>query len=142
MRALKIILTALVALMPSALFAQEEQRAPLSPAEEEKQFYEAIENQLDKYTQSLDLADWQVFYLDSILVNDFKGLRDELKSMSEAKVSNEDLYILVQDKWADRTYDAVKKILNEQQWNKYLKMGAARNKMIREKRAAKLEGKK
>ena len=142
MKAYRIIITALLALMPTILLAQEEQRAPLTPDEEEKKMYEAIEDQLEKYTQSLDLADWQVFYMDSIMVANFKGLRAELKDMAEAKVTNEDLYIMVQDKWADKTYDAIHKILNEQQWNKYLKSGAARNKKTREKRASKQEGKK
>ncbi|MBO4427401.1 MAG: hypothetical protein J5771_02835 [Bacteroidales bacterium] len=142
MKALKHILTAMLALLPTALLAQEEPGGPLSPEEEEKKFYEAIEDQLDKYTEQLKLAEWQVFYLDSILVSDFKGMRDELKQLGEAKVTNPDLYIMVQDKWTENTYNAIHKILNEQQWNKYLKMGAARSKKARDKRAGKKEEKK
>ena len=142
MKALKHILTAMLLLLPTALLAQEEPSGPLSPEEEEKKFYEAIEDQLDKYTEQLKLADWQVFYMDSILVSDFKGMREELKQMGEAKVSNADLYVMVQDKWAEKTYNAIHKVLNEQQWNKYLKMGAARNKKARDKRAWKKEEKK
>ncbi|MBO4447156.1 MAG: hypothetical protein J5764_03410 [Bacteroidales bacterium] len=142
MKALKYMVAVLFALIPTVLLAQEEPRAPLSPEEEEKQFYEAIEDQLDKYTEQLNLADWQVFYMDSILVSNFKGMRDELKQLGEAKVTNADLYVMVQDKWSENSYNAVMKILNEQQWNKYLKMGAARNKKARDKRAEKREGKK
>ena len=127
--------------LPTGLFAQEQQQ-PLTPEQEEKQFYEAVEQQLEKYTEALDLADWQIFYMDSILVADFKGMRDELKGMGEAKVGNSDLYIIVQDKWAEKTYNAVHRILNDEQWNKYLKMGAARGKKSRDKRAQKREEKK
>ena len=142
MRTLKFILATLAMLLPAVLFAQEEPQGPLTPEEEEKQFYEAIETQLEKYTETLDLADWQIFYLDSILVADFKGMRDELKMLGESKVSNADLYVMVQDKWSENSFNAINKILNEQQWNKYLKMGAARNKKARDKRAQKREGKK
>ena len=69
-------------------------------------------------------------------------MRDELKGMGEAKVGNSDLYIIVQDKWAEKTYNAVHRILNDEQWNKYLKMGAARGKKSRDKRAQKREEKK
>ena len=123
-----------------ALFAQEQQQ-PLTPEQEEKQFYEGIEQQLEKYTEALDLADWQIFYLDSIFVADYKGMRDELKSMSESKVANTDLYIVVQDRWAEKTYEALHRVFNEEQWNKYLKMGAARAKKARDKRAQKREKK-
>ena len=141
MKALKYIIAAAALLLPAVLFAQEEPHQ-LTPEEEEKKFYEAIEDQLDKYTNALDLADWQVFYLDSILVADFKGMKEELKGLSDARVTNMDLYIMVQDKWVDKTYNAMHKLLNEEQWNKYLKMGAARDKKAREKRALKREGKK
>lgn len=135
-------ISALAALLFSAgLFAQE-QGQPLTPEQEEKQFYEAVEHQLENYTEALDLADWQIFYMDSILVADFKGMRDELKGMGDAKVGNSDLYIVVQDRWAEKTYVAVRKVLNDEQWTKYLKMGAARAKKARDKRALKREEKK
>ena len=43
------------------------QQQPQSEEEELKQLREAIDRQVDSYTDLLDLEDWQTFYLDSIL---------------------------------------------------------------------------
>ena len=85
----------------------------------------------------LGLEDWQTFYVDSILTHDYEGLRAELKSLQAAKMSNTDVYQQVQDKWAEQVYVAIQKVLDEKQWEKYLKAGAAREKKSRDKRAAK-----
>ena len=65
------------------------------------------------------------------------ALRVELKSLQAAKMSNADVYQQVQDKWAEQIYVALQKVLDEKQWAKYLKNGAAREKKARDKRAAK-----
>ena len=52
-------------------------------------------------------------------------------------MSNTDVYQQVQDKWAEQVYVAMQKVLDEKQWEKYLKAGAAREKKSRDKRAAK-----
>ena len=85
----------------------------------------------------LDLEVWQSFYVDSILTHDYMALRDELKEMRDAKMTNTDAYQRVQDKWAEQIYIAFQKVFNEEQWAKYLKSGAARDKKSRDKRAAK-----
>ena len=85
----------------------------------------------------LELEDWQSFYVDSILTHDYDALRVELKSLQAAKMSNADVYQQVQDKWAEQIYVALQKVLDEKQWAKYLKNGAAREKKARDKRAAK-----
>ena len=52
-------------------------------------------------------------------------------------MSNADVYQQVQDKWAEQIYVALQKVLDEKQWAKYLKNGAAREKKSRDKRAEK-----
>ena len=42
-----------------------------------------------------------------------------------------------EDKWEEQIYTAMEKVLDEKQWAKYLKTGAAREKKARDKRAAK-----
>ena len=101
---------------------------------------EFIQKQVEKLESSLKLEDWQTFYADSILTHDYNALQAELDAMQEAKVSNADLYTQASDKWADKIYDAMHKILDEEQWQKYLKQGAAREKKARDKRRAKIEG--
>ncbi len=113
------------------------QQQPQSEEEELKQLREAIDRQVDSYTDLLDLEDWQTFYLDSILTHDYSAMREELKGLRDAKMTNSDLYIRTQDKWSEQIYNALHKVFNEAQWNKYLKTGAAREKKSRDKRAAK-----
>ena len=52
-------------------------------------------------------------------------------------MESSDIYQQIQDKWSEQMYLAIHKILNEQQWEKYLKQGAAREKKARDKRANK-----
>lgn len=125
----------ITALLLLPLYAGAQQQT--NDAEEIKQMREAIDRQVDNYTTMLDLEVWQTFYLDSILTHDYEALRLELKSLRDSKVSNSDIYLQAQDKWAEQIYTALQKVFNEQQWDKYLKSGAAREKKSRDKRAAK-----
>ena len=62
---------------------------------------------------------------------------DELKQLQASKTTNADLYNQIQDKWMEQMYNAFEVVLDEPQWNRYLKAGAAREKKARDKRAAK-----
>ncbi len=129
----KIVVIILLCLPAALLFAQEQK----TPEQKEKEFYEAIEKQIERLTTLLELDDSQVFYADSILTHDYLAMQEEFAEMSRAKVSNTDLFIDAQDRWNERIYNAFHKMLNEEQWDKYLKSGAARDKKARDKRAAK-----
>lgn len=122
-----------IALFASAAsFAQQK-----SEAQMQKELYDFIEQQVDKYANSLNLEIAQVFFVDSILTHNYFALQDELKEMSDSGVGNTGLYQMVQDKWDEATYKAFEKVLNPDQWAKYLKTGASRDKKARDKRAAK-----
>lgn len=108
-----------------------------SPQEPEKMLRENIEESLEKYERTLELEYWQVFYMDSILTHDYGAMMAEMEEKSKAKVESSDIYQQIQDKWSEQMYLAIHKILNEQQWEKYLKQGAAREKKARDKRANK-----
>lgn len=120
--------------LPICLSAQQSQT---DPEKEEKQMRTAIDSQIETFTRTLKLEDWQVFYLDSIMTHDYTAMRDELKSLSEAKVGNSDAYQMTQDKWMEKMYQAFDKVLDRDQWAKYQKSGAGRDKKARDKRAAK-----
>ena len=124
------LLLALALSVPA--FAQEQE-----PQDQEKKLRESIEASLEKYEKTLELEYWQVFYLDSIMTHDYGAMMKELESKSKAKVENTDIYIQVQDKWNEQMYNSFRKVLNEDQWNKYLKQGAAREKKARDKRQEK-----
>ena len=125
----------ITALLTLPLWALAQQ--PQNEEEEIKQMREVIDATVENYEKLLNLADWQTFYVDSILTHDYEALRQELKEMRTAKMSNTDAYQRVQDKWAEQIYVAMQKVFNEEQWAKYLKNGAAREKKARDKRAAK-----
>lgn len=124
----------LSACFPTVVAAQEKS------AEEkkaEKEFYESIEREVDRLSGLLKLDDWQVFYVDSILTHDYKAMQGELNDLRNQKVSNLDMLYDVQYRWEDKMYDAFQKVFDEDQWAKYLKSGAARDKKNRDKRRSK-----
>lgn len=130
---MKYIYTLLLLLLPLCVFAQEQK----TPEQQEKEFREAIEKEVDRYADNLDLDDWQIFYVDSILTHDYTAMQREMMELSSAKVSNSDIYYIAQDKWMENIYNSFKKIFTEEQWAKYLKSGALRDKKARDKRAEK-----
>ena len=132
-KAIKFFGIAALLLLPLLAGAQQ----PQAEEEELKQLREVIDKTVAAYETQLRLEDWQSFYVDSILTHDYDALRLELKALREAKVSNVDIYQTTQDKWAEQIYNALQKVFDEDQWAKYLKSGAARDKKARDKRAAK-----
>lgn len=127
------IFTGLMLLLALPVFAQNQ----MSPEEEAKKLREGIDKEIDRLTTLLDLADWQVFYVDSTLTYNIESMRVEQKALAAAKVSNTDLYWETTDKWQEATYLQYRKIFNDQQWERYLKTGGAKEKKARDKRAAK-----
>ena len=132
-KAIKFFWITVLLSLPLGALAQQ----PQNEEEELKQMREAIDATVENYEKLLDLADWQSFYVDSILTHDYEAMRLDLKDLRTAKISNTDAYQRVQDKWAEQIYVAMQKVFDEEQWAKYLKAGAAREKKARDKRAAK-----
>ncbi len=135
---MKKIFLAVISLAFSVLTVYAQQGTP-SPEEQEKKMAEFIEKEVSRFETTLKLEDWQVFYVDSILNHDYRAMQQEMNDLSSAKVSNYDIYTKASDKWAENIYVAFRKVLNDDQWAKYLKSGAARDKKAREKRKAKME---
>ncbi len=129
----KFVLLCALCLVPVLLSAQENK----TPEQREKEFYEAIEKQVERLTTLLELDDAQIFYVDSILTHDYTALQEEYGVLAQSKVSNTDIYYEVQDKWMERVYQSFHKVFDEEQWAKYEKSGAARDKKARDRRAAK-----
>lgn len=98
------------------------------------------EEEADRLQRTLDLEDWQVFYVDSTLKHDLAAIMTEYQKLQGSKVGNISMYQSVQDKWMDQIDATYKKIFTEEQWNEYLKTGAAKAIKAREKRKAKAQG--
>lgn len=139
MKLFRILLSATLLLTAGVFAAAQEQK---SPEQQEKDMYAMIEKEVEKYTNTLDLDMAQEFYVDSILTHDYFAMRAEMMEKSQARVANSDVYVAIQDKWAEKIYLAFQKVLDEDQWQKYLKTGAARDKKARDKREAKRTSKK
>ncbi len=132
---MKHLLSLIAASLLAFSFASAQQ--PQTPEEQEKQLMEYIDKEVERLSNVLKMEYWQEFYADSVLVHDFHAMQDELKELQASKVTNADMYQQVQDKWSESIYNAFHKFLNEDQWKKYLKGGAARDKKARDKRAEK-----
>ena len=108
------------------------------PQKREKEFFENLDKQVTQMADQLNLDDWQVFYVDSILTHDYQAMQQELMELQRKKVSNSDIYSEVAYKWQDRIDDSLQKVFSDEQWAKYQKNGAARAKKARDKRRAKM----
>ena len=123
----------LLVLIPS-LRAQED-KVPTTPEEKEKKLVEYIEKEVERLSASLEMEYWQEFYADSTMSHNLHAMQDELENLQKAAVQNPDMYIAVHDKWDEKTYEAFHGFLTPVQWDKYLKQGALRAKLARDKRA-------
>ena len=126
MKAYYLLICVFTIFFAGKLCAQEPQKAP--------DIYQQIEDEADRLQRILDLEDWQVFYVDSILKHNFPAMREEFEQLSKQKVSNTTLYMSVQDKWLEKTDSAYMKIFTKEQWAAYLKSGAGKQQKARAKR--------
>ena len=133
---MKYFLIIVLSLLPFCASAQQSQ-ADKEKEKEEKQMREMIDKMVETLEDNLKLEDWQLFYADSILTHDYAEMTAELQALNKAKVSNPIAYEKAQDKWMEQIYQAFHKVFDEEQWAKYLKQGAARDKKARDKRMAK-----
>lgn len=95
---------------------------------------DAAAKEAERLGELLNLEYWQIFYADSILRHDYGCLNEEVLEMRENRMSRNESYQIVQDKWTEKADNALKKILTPEQWKKYLKDGAGRRIREREKR--------
>ncbi|MBQ9893043.1 MAG: hypothetical protein IJM35_07815 [Bacteroidales bacterium] len=134
---MKKIFLALAAIAAVSVFSATAQEQPSSPEDQEKKLLEYIDKEVERLSSILDLEYWQEFYVDSTLNNNLHAMQKELMELQAAKVTNADMYSAAQDRWMESTYNAFNKFLTPEQWEKYLKNGAAREKKARDKRAQK-----
>ncbi len=127
----------ILAILPARLAAQDQ---PLTPEEIEKKRMEFIDKEKERLVSLLNLEYYQEFWVDSTLTHDITAMQEEMKNLQDSKVSNYDMYVAVQDKWGQKIYDAYHCFFTEEQWAKYLKSGAAREQLARDKRQEKASG--
>jgi len=131
-----ILLATLALLVPANLFAQDLSEEEAN-AKNLEMIYDAVEQIIERDSKLYNLEDWQVFRIDSVLIHDYQAMIEENKVLKKKGVEKAEYYMAVQDKWFEQIYNAYREILNDGQWAKYLKNGAAKEKKARDRRAAK-----
>ena len=138
-QAMKHLWIAAAALLLAAASLRAQNQGPQTPEQKEKQLVEAIDREVQRLVDQLELEYWQEFYVDSTLNHDYHALQEELEDLQKTKVGNVDVYQSVQDKWMQRIDDSYKRFFTEDQWKKYWKSTGQRNQKARDKRKAKAE---
>ena len=77
--------------------------------------------QTEKLVKLLKLTDAQEFYVDSILVSCFTGHKADLDDLAKSGRSEYEIYKQTAQLWQKRRLDALKKVLDEQQYIQYLR---------------------
>ena len=90
---------------------QQEQKSP-----EEMAIIEA-----EKLEKELGLTGSQLFFVDSIMRANFTGLSDDMEALRGRGSQDLDSYTTTREKWIQKTIDAFKLVLDDQQYIKYLK---------------------
>jgi hypothetical protein len=110
--AFAILFTIAAMLCCNTVFAQEqEEKSP-----EEMAIIEA-----DKLEKQLQLSGAQLFYVDSVLRHNYMALGDDMAALKARGSQDFNSYKTTREKWIQKTIDAFKIILDEQQYIKYLK---------------------
>lgn len=111
----KIFLISALLLVFSAAncFAQSQDKEP------------SIEEIAEKHTKDLvrklGLTEAQEFYVDSILTTNYVGVKDALTDLQKSGMQDPENYRYVNEQWQKKTMDALKKVLDEQQYIGYLR---------------------
>jgi hypothetical protein len=88
---------------------------------EQKSPEEMAIDEANKLEKELMLNGAQLFYVDSTLRNNFMGLSDDMQALRTRGSQDMNSYNTIREKWINRTMEAFKGILDEQQYIKYLK---------------------
>ncbi len=105
-------LTMAALLASNSAFAQQQEKSPEEMAIE----------QANKLETELKLNSTQLFYVDSILRQNFTGLQADIDNARSRGSQDQSTYKTISEKWMFKTFDAFKDVLDEQQLIKYKKM--------------------
>ena len=82
---------------------------------------EYAEKQVKTLTTKLELSESQEFYVDSILTTNFGALKKAIEDLQRSGMQDPQTYRKCNEMWQEKTIAAMKKVLDEQQFIKYLK---------------------
>jgi len=111
----KILFAAILIVLTTSMYAQ-------NPQQEQKTPEEVAAEQALKLQRDLKLSEYQLFYVDSILQTNFVGQSQEFEKMKASGLQSQKSYQDVYDKWKAKTEDALEKVLDKTQFEKFLKL--------------------
>ena len=132
----KFIVVAAIALSLSGTICRAQQNQP----DKEQDFDDAISKQVESMVDRYNLDDYQAFKLDTLLQHFIPIYNAEIKKVKDSGAAQIASYQTVVDKWGEFFDNEYEKILNEEQWKRYLKSPAGREKKKRDKRLAAARG--
>ena len=126
---IKILFPVILIALAIPAYAQSQQQQPKTPQE-------AASEQALILQRDLKLSDYQLFYVDSILQTNFVGQDQEFEKMRVSGLQSQKSYEDAYKRWKTKTEDALEKILDRPQFEKFLKLSGVSAKE-RKKRLAK-----
>ena len=115
-------------------------RAQQANHQKERAFDEIIAKQVEDIVERFKLDDYQAFKLDTLLQHFAPIYNEEMKRVKDSGAAQSASFQGVSDKWADFFDNEYQKIFTEEQWDRYLKSSAGREKKKRDKRMAAARG--
>lgn len=109
-------------------------------AQEEKEYADAVAKQVEQMIEQFKLDDYQAFKLDTLMQHYAPIYQAEIKRVKDSGAAQVASFQTVVDKWADFFDSEYQKIFTEEQWKRYLKSPAGREKKKRDKRIAAARG--
>lgn len=95
---------------------------------------DAASQQAVQISEQLGLEYWQEFYVDSLLKVEYVRYYEEYQKLVKEKVSGIEIYQRLQDESMERIDNFYQSVFTDEQWKKYLKMGAGKAQKDRQKR--------
>ena len=115
-----LMAAAMVAICSSTAFAQQgsENKMP-EPEELASKQFKALKSRMESYKQPLTPA--QEFYVDSILLAHYTGVRSSFEDLHKSGMNSEGIYLKSSELWQEKTRAAMQKFLSEQQYIIFLR---------------------
>lgn len=107
-----LILLAIIFCSQAVIFAQNK---------EEESPEEKARKQTETLVKSLKLSEAQEFYVDSILTSNYVGYKEAMDNLVKSGRTEGEIYRQTAELWQKKRLDALKGVLDEQQYIKYLR---------------------
>lgn len=89
--------------------------------EKEKTPEEVAATEVKAMVSELKLSDSQEFFCDSILTHNYTCMKNDFENLQKSGMQEASTYQFLKERWQKKTLEALKKVLDDQQYIKYLR---------------------